>query len=140
MKHLLILSFLFLGACTVHEPTQVESPGLPAQTRHVDQDPITTNCLVVENDVRHTKVTCSFYNGSYSVSSLCIQVSFLKHTQDELVYTSLPFCSEALTPRANMSLSFGVFSTEHTSLSHACGRNLDYCYMRVEPVKQERIL
>lgn len=141
MNKLLFLPFLFaLGCGPIPEPTQAPTPGFPPAERTVSQIPVTTNCVVSYNSLTETDFKCTFHNGSYTVSSLCINVSMIQHWQKEFAMSLHPFCSGGIAPHEDRTVTYTVRSLEHTKLSHSCGRDLVTCYMRIDPVKVERIL
>lgn len=122
------------------EPRQAPVTDFPAPTRNVDQVPVTSSCITTTVTNTHTNFTCSYHNGNYGVSSLCVKVSVFRHYKDEFVMSLRPFCSGGIGPNDTRTVYFTIRSDENRKLTNGCGRKLETCYMRVDPIRDERIL
>lgn len=136
MNKLLCLPLLLaLGCSAPSQPAATPSPaaGLETVEKFTNSTPMVTNCTLGFNSLIETDIKCKFHNGGEHVASTCIQAAFYRNFQKEYVMSTHSLCSGGVAPNEDRDMIFEIRSLEHTKLSHGCGRELNLCFMKVEP-------
>lgn len=134
MKQILTLLPILLMGCTSTEVVRAPNSN---QTQ-IDAPTVTTTCHIESNDYKSTMLNCRFHNDTVSTANSCVQVAFVANFEHDVQYLTAPICSGVLGHGDSANSSIIISSLTHTHLSHACGRDLDHCTLKVEPAKPER--
>lgn len=139
MTKLFLASLLFLGCVPAVEPRQQQPEALrvPSVT---EPRGINSNCYAIDYYSDKAAFNCYFSNNTYSVSSNCIQLLFYKRSNNQFISNSKLICSEWINPLDETSFELEIGGLFYKKLTGECGENLHHCYMRIDPVSQEKML